>query len=92
MIERIEAAETKDDLLAIAGEMGFNANKRQGVETIRAELLEAVEGTPEAEPKTSTAKPEPKAKPKQRMLKHRQSGRLLPWTADLAKKRDMQGV
>ena len=93
MIERIEAAETKDDLLAIADEMSVTGiNKRMGIETIRAELVEAAEetGTPEAE--VQTAKPEPEAKPKQRMLKHRKSGRLLPWTAALAKKREMQEV
>jgi len=92
MIERIEVAETKDELLSIADYMGIKANKRQGIETIRAELMEAAEGSVTPETEMQTTKPEPEAKPKQRMLKHRKSGRLLPWTAALAKKRDMQEV
>lgn len=98
MIERIEAAETKDELLAIADEMNVpGVNKRMGVETIRAELMEAIsEATlskPEAaKPEPKATEPEPEAKPKQRMLKHRKSGRLLPWTAALAKKREMAEV
>lgn len=132
IIQQIEEAETKDQLEAIGIEhLGVNADKRKGVETIRAELSELAEaqesdtageevepqehadqqaeqvgqaeqakaGTPApeakpAEPEKPAPDPKPEAKPayKGRLLKHRKTGRLLPWTAQLAKKRDMQEV
>lgn len=73
LIEQLEAAETKDQLEALAKEMGVEINKRQGVETIRADLIEAAEerdpqdgvvegegkaGTAEA-PKAAKVEPEP---------------------------------
>ena len=43
LIEQIEEAVTKDDFDPLAVKLGVELNKRQGVETIRAELLEAAE-------------------------------------------------
>jgi len=74
LIEHLEAAETKDQLEALAKEMGVEINKRQGIETIRADLIEAAEerdsqneaveaksGDAEA-PKAATVEPDPEPK------------------------------
>lgn len=102
LIEQIEDAVTKDDFDPLAEKLGIEINKRQGVETIRAELLEAAEmlaekGITTPEELTSgelTAEPEAPEKPKYqgRMLKHLKNGRVFPWTAALAKNRYMQEV
>lgn len=110
LIKKIEDAETKDQLEALGKEIGVEVNKRQGVETVRAELMEIAEAqasddTGETDPKTHAdaqlAKVEQGDKDapaaaetgyKGRLLKHRKNGRLFPWTAALAKKRDMQEV
>lgn len=58
LIEHLEAAETKDQLEALAKEMGVEINKRQGVETIRAELVELAEATAQpGEASKADAKP-----------------------------------
>lgn len=107
LTEQIEEAVTKEDLEPLAEQMDFEINKREGVETIRAKLLEAAEtkdeqggdsegggGEGSIEPPTKDEDSPKKAKApyKGRMLKHRKNGRLFPWTAQLAKKRDMQEV
>lgn len=102
LIEQIEDAVTKDDLEPIAEKLGVEINKRQGVETIRAELLEAAEklaeqGVTEEEelnPGQASSEPVEPEKPKYqgRMLKHLKNGRVFPWTAALAKNRYMQEV
>ncbi len=102
LIEQIEEAVTKEDLEPIAEKLGVEINKRQGVETIRAELLEAAETlaeqgvtTPEElTPNEMPTEPEEHEKPKYqgRMLKHLKNGRVFPWTAALAKNRYMQEV
>lgn len=103
MIERIESAETKDELEKLGKEyLDVDVDKRKGVETIRAELTELAEGLqvagePGADAENDagavvTKDQEPKKKPKGRQLRHRVSGRVLPWTAALAKKREMQEV
>lgn len=43
LIEQIEEAVTKDDLELLAAQLNVEINKRQGVETIRAEMLETAE-------------------------------------------------
>lgn len=101
LIEQIEEAVTKDDLEPIAEKLGVEINKRQGVETIRAELLEAAETLAEqgvteeelspSEMPNEAAEPE-KPQYKGRMLKHLKNGRVFPWTAALAKSRYMQEV
>lgn len=104
LIEQIEEAVTKDDFDPIAQQLNVEINKRQGVETIRAELLEAAEalaekgvtnaselgGDGETSPESEPA-PE-KTKYKGRMLKHTKNGRVFPWTAALAKNRYMKEV
>lgn len=113
LIKQIEDAETKDQLETLGKELfGVDVDKRKGVETIRAELLELAEAqendtTGEADPETHAAAQVAQAEQqtakdgdegeaesgyKGRMLKHRKTGRLLPWTAQLAKKREMQEV
>ncbi|ASK18861.1 hypothetical protein [Halomonas sp. N3-2A] len=102
LIEQIEEAVTKDDFDPLAEKLGVELNKRQGVETIRAELLEAAETlaekgitTPEElTPNETPTEPEEPEKPKYqgRMLKHLKNGRTFPWTAALAKNRYMQEV
>ena len=102
LIEQIEGAVTKDDFDPLAVKLGVELNKRQGVETIRAELLEAAEtlaekGVTTSEEltpnETSTELKEPeKPKYQGRMLKHLKNGRTFPWTAALAKNRYMQEV
>lgn len=114
LIKQIEDAETKDQLEAIGKQppLGVDVDKRKGVETIRAELLELAEAqendtTGETDPETHAAAQVAQAEQqtakggdegeaesgyKGRMLKHRKTGRLFPWTAQLAKKREMQEV
>ncbi|MDW0357715.1 hypothetical protein [Vreelandella venusta] len=102
LIEQIEEAVTKDDFDPLAEKLGVELNKRQGVETIRAELLEAAETLAEKgvtseedlSPSETPAEPEEPEKPKYqgRMLKHLKNGRTFPWTAALAKNRYMQEV
>jgi hypothetical protein len=102
LIEQIEEAVTKDDLEPLAEGLSVSIDKRQGVETIRAELLEAAEAlaekgvttTEELSPDETPSKPPEPEKPKYqgRMLKHLKNGRVFPWTAALAKNRYMQEV
>lgn len=103
LIEQIEEAVTKDDFDPIAKQLNVEINKRQGVETIRAELLEAAEALAEkgvttsgelkpGEGRAEEVEPDEKPKYKGRMLKHIKSGRTFPWTAALAKNRYMQEV
>ncbi|MDQ7731618.1 hypothetical protein QT231_02840 [Halomonas sp. SpR1] len=105
LIEQIEAAESKDDLEPLGTKLGVEINKRQGVETIRAELLEAAEMLaekgvttseelePDAGDHAANNAPEPeKPKYKGRMLQHMKNGRTFPWTAALAKSRYMKEV
>lgn len=106
LIEQLEAAKTKGALEALGKEhLGINADKRQGIETIRAELLELAEAptpgdapqepapaTNEAEPATATGEQDEPTEYQGRMLKHIKSGRLFPWTADLAKNRYLKEV
>lgn len=103
LIEQIEEAVTKEDLEPLAEQLGVEINKRQGVETIRAELLEAAEALAEKGVTTSgeldqgegqTEAPEAEEKPKYqgRMLKHTENGRTFPWTAALAKSRYLKEV
>lgn len=107
LIEQLEAAEDKDTLEALGKEhLGVNADKRKGIETIRAELLELAEAQaaggdaaatePQAEnPVAPDPEPEQQAEPEAyrgRMLKHTKNGRLFPWTADLAKNRYLKEV
>ncbi|WP_280568253.1 hypothetical protein [Chromohalobacter sp. 296-RDG] len=50
LTERIESAANKDELEKIGKEeLGVDADKRKGVETIRADLLERAESTPAQE-------------------------------------------
>lgn len=101
LIDQIEAAESKDDLEPLGTQLGIEINKRQGVETIRAELLEAAEGlaekgvttSGELEPSDGDVGDEQAAEqPKYqgRMLQHMKNGRTFPWTAALAKNRYMK--
>lgn len=136
LIKQIEDAETKDQLEAIGKQspLSVDVDKRKGVETIRAELMEMAEeaaasesgekggdenqvepaqeglsqnhgegeaadsdgGTATGEPGTadehSAPKPASKRQYSGRLLKNRKTGRLFPWTAQLAKKREMQEV
>lgn len=105
LIEQIEAAESKDGLEPLGNKLGIEINKRQGVETIRAELLEAAETLAEQGVTTSdelepsngdeqdvTPKAAEKPKYQGRMLKHTKNGRTFPWTAALAKSRYMKEV
>lgn len=101
VIAAIEGADTKDQLEVVGKDaLGVDVDKRKGIETIRAELAELAESKaqPQGGEQESGSKPEkepdkePDKKPAVRMLKHRRSGRRLPWTAQLAKKRDMREV
>lgn len=105
LIEQLEAAEDKDTLEALGIEhLGVNADKRKGIETIRAELMELAEAQAEGgdaattEPQAASQpepKPEKPAEPEAyrgRMLKHTKNGRLFPWTAALAKSRYLKEV
>lgn len=103
LIEQIEEAVTKDDFDPIATQLNVEINKRQGVETIRAELLEAAEALAEqgvttsgelgpGEGQTETPEADEKPKYKGRMLQHIKNGRTFPWTAALAKSRHMKEV
>lgn len=103
LIEQIEEAVTKKDFDPIATQLNVEINKRQGVETIRAELLEAAETLAEKGVTTSgeldpgegqTEAPEAEEKPEYRgrMLQHIKNKRTFPWTAALAKSRHMKEV
>lgn len=102
LLKMIEDAETKGELEAIGKKhLGTDVDKRKGIETIRAELEElAAEGAreePQAAEPAAEAKPEPApAKPKgkgeTRLLKNTKNGRVVPYTAALAKVRHMKEV
>lgn len=108
LIEKIENAESKDDLEALGVEhLGVNVDKRKGIETIRAELLELaeakateervsveeeVQAAQDVQPQPAT-QPEPEPpKYRGRMLQHTKNGRLFPWTPALAKSRYLKEV
>lgn len=130
VIKKIEDAETKDQLEALGLEaFGADVDKRKGVETIRAELMELAEAqegdatdeaadpqshadaqlnsaadrpsSAESAPETTTATQDPAASSSEtakekaypgRQLRNLNTGRLMPWTPQLAKKRNMQEV
>lgn len=107
LVEQIEAAEDKDALEAPAKALGKEVNKRKGLETVRAELIEAAEAelsgdqggdsgdtSGEAQGKKKTAKKSPQepSKGKTRKLKNINNGRVFAWTAALAKKRNITEV
>ena len=104
LIEQLEAVEDKDTLEALGVKhLDVNADKRKGIETIRAELLELAEAkaaeeggtqtTTESAPQPATEEPpEPDGEYRGRMLKHIKNGRLFPWTAALAKSRYLKEV
>ncbi|WP_108449352.1 hypothetical protein [Halomonas sp. BN3-1] len=102
LLKMIEDAETKDELEAIGKEhLGTDVDKRKGIETIRAALEElATEGAdeePQAAEPAAEAKPEPSpAKPKgkgeTRLLKNTKNGRVVAYTAALAKVKHMKEV
>lgn len=88
LIARIEAAETKGDLDPLADALGLTLNKRKGLETLRAELLDAVPA------ESPTESPAPARQPvvAPRMLRHKGNGRTFIWTAALAKRRDLEEI
>lgn len=108
LIEQIEAAETKEDLEPFAKQLGVKIDKRTGLETVRANLLEAAEGdqdgdkegdkegdsgTQEKRQDKEDKKASTKAsKGKQRKLKSTKNGRIFTWTAALAKLGHMKEV
>ncbi|MBY6209085.1 MULTISPECIES: hypothetical protein [Halomonas] len=104
LLKMIEDAETKDELEAIGKEhLGTDVDKRKGIETIRAALEElavesadeepqAAEPAAEAKPEPATAPVKPKGKGETRLLKNTKNGRVVAYTAALAKVKHMKEV
>jgi len=92
VIKALEGAKTKDELEDIGIEhLGVDVDKRKSKEVMRAELLAEAEdqaGVPAPTPKAE----KPQAKPVGRMARNTKTGRVMPWTAAMAKYSHMEEV
>ena len=87
VIQAIEAAEDKDTLERIGRDvLSVEVDKRKGMETIRKQLLNKANGMADD---TEDHQSDDGAKPKQRRMRHRVTGRILLWTKHLDKHPDM---
>ena len=98
IIKALEGAKTKDELEDLGIEhLGVDIDKRKSKEVMRAELLAEAESQAEAaglsDPKLpEELAPEPQANPKGRMARNKTTGRIMPWTAAMAKYSHMEEV
>lgn len=87
VIQAIEAAEDKDTLERIGRDvLSVEVDKRKGMESIRKQLLNKANGMADDTEDDQSADD---AKPKQRRMRHRVTGRILLWTKHLDKHPDM---
>jgi len=87
VIQAIEAAEDKDTLERIGRDvLSVEVDKRKGLETIRKQLLNKANGMADDSDDSQSDEP---AKPKQRRMRHKITGRILLWTKHLDKHPDM---
>jgi hypothetical protein len=95
LIRALEGAKTKDELEDLGIEyLSVDVDKRKTKEVIRAELLaEAEKLQPEA-PRTAAEKPvvTSKSNTGARMARNVNTGRVMPWTAAMAKFSHMEEV
>ena len=94
IIKALEGAKTKDELEDLGIEhLGVDVDKRKAKEVMRSELL--AEAEDQAEPETKIH-PEKMAKPALapigRMARNKTTGRVMPWTAAMAKYSHMEEV
>lgn len=107
LIQAIEKAKTKDELEALGVEqLGVDVDKRKTKEVLRAELLALAEdangpteaASPEASDDTAATDPEPKSAPaevsayKGRLMRHKVTGVVFPYTAAMAKNKNLEEV
>ena len=92
IIKALEGAKTKDELEDLGIEhLGVNVDKRKAKEVMRAELLAEAEGQAGVKaPAPKAEKPQPK--PAGRMARNKTTGRIMPWTAAMAKYSHMEEV
>jgi len=98
LIHKIEKARTKDDLEALGIEhLNVDVDKRKAKEVLRAELLGEAEGrlasseAPATEPASTTEKPA-KRDSTTKMARNKKTGRIIPWTAAMAKFSHMEQI
>jgi hypothetical protein len=96
LIHKIEKSRTKDDLEALGIEyLDVDVDKRKSKEILRAELLtlaEQREGFEEGEPSPQPTPAKAEQPPKGRMGRNKRTGRVMPWTAAMAKYSNMEEV
>ena len=98
IIKALEGAKTKDELEDLGIEhLGVDVDKRKAKEVMRSELLSEAEDQAEAagfsDPKPpGESIPEPQVIPKGRMARNKTTGRIMPWTAAMAKYSHMEEV
>ena len=98
IIKALEGAKTKDELEDLGIEhLGVDVDKRKAKEVMRSELLAEAEDQAEAAGFSDTkppeeSAPEPQARPKGRMARNKTTGRIMPWTAAMAKFSHMEEV
>lgn len=99
LIHKIDKARTKDDLDVLGIEhLDVDVDKRKTKEVVRAELLTLAEQRLDADKGRPEATTEPVAKedanptPRGRMARNKRTGRVMPWTAAMAKFPHMEEV
>jgi hypothetical protein len=98
IIKALEGAKTKDELEDLGIEhLGVDIDKRKSKEVMRAELLAEAEDRAESaglsDPKPpEELPPELQKVPKGRMARNKTTGRIMPWTASMAKFSHMEEV
>ena len=92
IIKALEGAKTKDELEDLGIEhLGVDVDKRKAKEVMRAELLAEAENQAGVKAPAPTLE-NPQAKPVGRMARNKNTGRLMPWTAAMAKFSHMEEV
>ena len=92
IIKALEGAKTKDELEDLGIEhLGVDIDKRKSKEVMRAELLAEAEDQAGVEAPAPTPE-KPQVKPVGRMARNKTTGRIMPWTAAMAKYSHMEEV
>lgn len=102
LIHKLEKARTKDELEGLGIEhLSVDIDKRKTKDVLRAELIALAEeqgfAASEPEPAPESAPPEQPVAggtpaPKGRMARNKKTGRVMPWTAAMAKYSHMEEV
>jgi hypothetical protein len=94
LIHKIKKARSKDDLEELGIEhLGVDVDKRKTKEVLQAELINEAEDQAGPETKIHPGKmTPPTSMPKVRMARNIKTGRVMPWTAAIAKYSHMEEV